>query len=51
MTNLWYNNPVILFEDMNEFFPTNDLNRIQKVNAIARLAIYYLILIQIIFVL
>jgi len=47
MTNLWYNNPTILFEDMNEFFPTNDLDRIQKVNALARLAIYYLILVTV----
>ena len=47
MTNLWYNNPAILFQDMNEFFPTNDLDRIQKINAIARLAIYYLILVTV----
>ena len=47
MTDLWYNNPAILFQDMNEFFPTNDLDRIQKVNAIARLAIYYLILVTV----
>jgi len=47
MTDLWYNNPAILFKDMNEFFPTNDLDRIQKVNAIARLAIYYLILVTV----
>lgn len=47
MTDLWYNNPAILFQNMNEFFPTNDLNRIEKVNAIARLAIYYLIIITV----
>jgi len=43
MTEVWYNNPGILFENLGEFFPTNDLDRIGKINAIARLAIYYMI--------
>jgi hypothetical protein len=47
MTDLWFNNPSILFKDFNEFYPSNDLDRIQKVNAIARLAIYYSILITV----
>jgi len=47
MTDLWFNNPSILFQDFYEFYPSNDLNRIQKVNAIARLAIYYSILITV----
>jgi hypothetical protein len=37
MTDLWYNNPSILFQDLAEFFPTNNLTNIEKVNAIARL--------------
>lgn len=45
MTEVWYNNPGILFENLGEFFPTNDLDRIEKINAIARLSIYYMILI------
>jgi hypothetical protein len=47
MTEVWYNNPGILFENLGEFFPTNDLDRIGKINAIARLAIYYMISITI----
>jgi len=45
MTNLWFNDPSILLQDMTEFFPTNNLTRIEKVNSIARLAIYYAIII------
>jgi hypothetical protein len=45
MTEVWYNNPGILLQNPGEFFPTNDLDRINKINAIARLAIYYMILI------
>lgn len=47
MSDLWYNNPSILFQDLAEFFPTNNLTNIEKVNAIARLAIYYFILITV----
>ena len=47
MTDLWYNNPLILLDDWTNFFPTNDLTREQKINALARLAIYYSILITI----
>jgi len=35
----------ILFQNINEFFPKKEYDRIQKVNAIARLSIYYSILI------
>jgi len=45
MTNLWFNDPSILLQNMTEFFPTNNLTRIEKVNSIARLAIYYAIII------
>jgi len=45
MTNLWYNNISVLFKDMNQFFPSNNLSENEKVNAIARLSIYYAIII------
>lgn len=47
MTNLWYHDISILFKNMNQFFPSNNLDENQKINAIARLAIYYAILILI----
>jgi hypothetical protein len=45
MNTLWYNNPQILLSEWYQFFPNNSLSREQKINAIARFAIYYLILI------
>jgi hypothetical protein len=45
MSNLWYNNPKILMEDLAIFVPTNNLSREEKINAIARFAIYYSVLI------
>ena len=47
MSNLWYNNPSILTDKMLEFVPTNNLSREGKINAIARFAIYYSLLILI----
>ena len=47
MSELWYNNPLILLNDLYQFFPNNDLNKEQKINAIARFAIFYSILILI----
>ena len=47
MTNLWFNDPSILLQDMTDFFPTNNLTRTEKVNSIARLAIYYAIIIAV----
>jgi hypothetical protein len=47
MSELWYNNPLILLNDWSQFFPNNDLNKEQKINAIARFAIFYSILILI----
>lgn len=44
---LWYRNPKILLSNMDDFFPNKDLNRIEKINAIARFAIYYFILVLI----
>jgi hypothetical protein len=45
MSNLWYNNPKILLENWHEFFPHNDLSKEQKINSIARFALYYSILV------
>lgn len=42
---LWYKNPIVLISNMDEFFPTNDLSKINKINAIFRFALYYSIII------
>ena len=42
---LWYKNPIVLISNMDEFFPTNDLSKINKINAIVRFASYYSIII------
>ena len=46
MTELWYKNPKVLLDNMNQFFPSKTLNRIEKINSLARFAIYYFILIN-----
>jgi hypothetical protein len=46
MDDIWYNNPGVLLSNLNEFYPSNDLTRVEKINAIARLAVYYIILIN-----
>jgi hypothetical protein len=45
MSIYWFNNPIILLQNINEFFPNKDLSKIHKINAIARLSLYYCILI------
>jgi hypothetical protein len=45
MSELWYKNPSILFKNYNQFFPKNTMNKNEKINAIARLAVYYAVLI------
>jgi hypothetical protein len=45
MTELWYRNPRILFDKYDEFFPNKNLNRIEKINSLARFAIYFAVLI------
>lgn len=45
MSEYWFKNPMILLQNMNEFFPKKEFNKIQKVNSIVRLSIYYSILI------
>jgi len=48
MTDLWYNNPSILLQNMDQFFPNKNLTRVEKINALARFAIYYFILLLIV---
>lgn len=38
---LWYKNPIILFTNLDQFYPSNNLNFIEKVNSLARLALYF----------
>jgi hypothetical protein len=45
MSEFWYNNLLILTDDLYEFYPKKNFNKIHKINAIARLAIYYGIII------
>ena len=45
MSDYWFNNISILFQNTNEFFPKKEFNKIQKVNAIARFSIYFSVLI------
>ena len=45
MTYLWYEKPNVLLDDMFQFFPTNDLSRTEKINALARFALYYALII------
>lgn len=42
---VWYKNPLVLISNMDEFFPTNDLSKINKINAIVRFALYYSLII------
>jgi hypothetical protein len=37
----WYNNASVLTQDLDEFFPSEDLNLNCKINSIARLSIYF----------
>lgn len=45
MNKLWYNSPKSILENMSEFFPYSDLSNERKINAIARFAIYFALLI------
>ena len=47
MTQLWYQNPIVLLKDYNEFYPDTSLDRIHTINSLARFAIYYSILLLI----
>jgi len=41
MTKLWYQDLSVLTSDIYQFFPSNNLSENERINAIARLAIYY----------
>lgn len=45
MSELWYQNPKVLLDDMSQFIPSKEFNRVETINALARLSIYYSILI------
>lgn len=45
MTELWYHNPKVLLDKPEEFLLNKNLNRTEKINSLARLSIYYTILI------
>ena len=45
MSEIWYNNPKILFENFLEVLPINNISRGRKINSLIRLAIYILLLI------
>ena len=47
MTELWYENPKILLDNLDQFLPLKDQNHIQKINALARFAIYWTIIIYV----
>ena len=45
MSELWYKNPKILLSNLDQFFPSTNLSKVGKINAIARFAFYYTFLI------
>lgn len=48
VTELWYNNPSVLFDNMTQILPLSSLSPNEKINSLVRLAIYYTIIILII---
>jgi hypothetical protein len=44
MTELWYKNPKVLFDNLDQFYPSNSYTNIQKNNAMIRFAIYCFII-------
>jgi hypothetical protein len=45
MSNVWFNNPRVLLKNLDDFFPHKTLSIERKINAIARFAIYFGLLI------
>ena len=45
MTDLWYNNPSVLLTNIEQFVPDKHLSKNEKINAIARLAILFALII------
>jgi hypothetical protein len=46
MTDVWYENPEILLNNLNQFIPNKKLSKIENINSIARLAIYLAIILS-----
>ena len=46
MSELWYENLQVLFKDLTDFFPKKEFNQVQKINSMARFALYYSIIIM-----
>ena len=44
---LWYNDLSILFKNLDHFYPNNNLTSIEQINSIARLSIYFFIIVTI----
>ena len=44
MIKLWYQNPEILLNNLDQFIPNKKLSKSENINSIARLAIYFSIL-------
>jgi len=45
MTELWYHNPKVLLDEPDQFFPVKKLNRVQKINSLARFSVYWMIVV------
>jgi hypothetical protein len=45
MSILWYQNPTILLNNLNQIFPSKNLSKVEKINSLARLSIYSFIFI------
>jgi hypothetical protein len=45
MENTWYKNPKVLIDNPYQFFPSKNMKRVDIINAMARFAIYYAIII------
>ena len=43
LKNIWYNNPEILLSNLDQFILKKDLTTIEKINSIARLAVYIIL--------
>jgi hypothetical protein len=47
MTELWYQNPEILLNNLDQFIPNNKLSKVGNLNSIARFSIYLAIILLI----
>lgn len=40
MSEFWFNDPRVLFKDIDKFYPSYEMNLVEKLNAIMKLSIY-----------